>query len=71
VTKSVRSKIKSLKESCGQYLEGKDDRISEDKVQEYGTVGFCSFFEDKKEDQFSSKTTKLFNGKKTENMKKV
>jgi hypothetical protein len=70
VTKSVRSKIKSLKESCGQYLEGKDDRISEDKVQKYGTVGFCAL-EDKKEDQCSSKTTELFNGKKTKNMKKV
>jgi hypothetical protein len=47
VTNSGRSKIKSLKESCGQYLEGKDDRISEDKVQKYGTVGFCAL-EDKK-----------------------
>jgi hypothetical protein len=55
VTKSVRSKIKSLKESCGQYLEGKDDRISEDKVQEYGTVGFCSFLKTKRRTSFPAK----------------
>ncbi len=31
----------------------------------------CLAIEDKKEDQCSSKTTELFNGKKTENIKKV